>query len=254
MKLDVQDLSFAVRRLPSCLKRIMKTVKWQNKIYVGGGYVRSVICNDKINDVDVFVQSIEDAEAFAEDLKKDLGEDTIVIKSKNAITIRAKKDCIQIVYRWLFQKPEDVALSFDFTVCCAVIFVTRRTEEVIEEGKNKIKESYYWDSFVDDRFYLDIASKRLIYRVPERNEDAGGSMLRVLKYYQKGYRIPIDSLAKVIARLMRDIDTNKLDLKDEVQTAKVIKGFLRMVDPNIEPLMEGHLPDTEINIKDFIKE
>ena len=40
------------------------------------------------------------------------------------------------------------------------------------------------------RFYPDLAARRLVYTSPLRNEDAGGSILRVLKFYQRGYRIP----------------------------------------------------------------
>lgn len=224
MKLDYQDLKWAIQRLPSNLKKVMQDKEWQNNIFVGGGYLRSIVSNEKINDVDVFVKSAKDAELLAYKLC-DKKED--VIKTENAYTIRGKV-AIQIIHRWLFEKPEDVSNSFDYTVCCAVIYC---------DGRG-------FDSFCDDRFYIDLASKRLVYRSPIRNEDAGGSMLRVLKYYQKGYRIPLNSLGAVIARLVKDIDTKKLSLKDEQQVAKVITGLLREVDPDIDPTHTAHLPSS----------
>lgn len=227
MKLDFQDLKWAIQRLPSNLKKVMQDKEWQNNIFVGGGYLRSIVSNEKINDVDVFVKSAKDAELLAYKLC-DKKED--VIKTENAYTIRGKV-AIQIVHRWLFEKPEDVSNSFDYTVCCAVIYC---------DGRG-------FDSFCDDRFYIDLASKRLVYRSPIRNEDAGGSMLRVLKYYQKGYRIPLNSLGAVIARLVKDIDTKKLSLKDEQQVAKVITGLLREVDPDIDPTHAAHLPSSLYN-------
>jgi len=66
--------------------------------------------------------------------------------------------------------------------------------------------------------------------------------LRVLKYYQKGYRIPLNSLGSVIARLIKSIDTGKGDIHDEEWVGWVITGLLREVDPEIDPLHAAHLP------------
>ena len=90
-----------------------------------------------------------------------------------------------------------------------------------------------------------MASKRLVYRSPARNEDAGGSMLRVLKYYQKGYRIPLDSLGAVIARLIHKLDNERVPLSDQKAVAHIITGLLREVDPDIDPLHLAHLPSSE---------
>jgi hypothetical protein len=73
---------------------------------------------------------------------------------------------------------------------------------------------------------------------------AGGSILRVLKFYQRGYRIPLDSLGAVIARLMKPVDFDKIigRTDQEDQLAKVLTGLLREVDPNVDPTHEAHLP------------
>lgn len=224
MKLDRQDLIWALRRMPKSLQTVMKEAEWSNSIFVGGGFLRSIISNDIVNDVDVFVKNAKDAELLAYKLCSDKKD---VIKTDNAYTIKGKM-VIQIIHRWVFEKPEDVSNSFDFTVCCAVIFFNGET----------------FDSFCDERFYMDIAAKRIIYRKPICNEDAGGSMLRVLKYYQKGYCIPLDSLGAIIARLVSAVDFKKLDSKDEVAVAKIITGLLREVDPSIDPLHQSHLSST----------
>jgi len=223
MKLDIQDLRWALQRLPLNLKTVMKEPSWKGNIFVGGGYLRSIVANETVNDVDVFVKTEKDAELLAYKLCNDKKD---VIKTDNAYTIRGKM-VIQIIHRWLFEKPEDVSNSFDFTICCAVIYFDEN-----------------FDSFCDDRFYVDLASKRLVYRCPVRNEDAGGSMLRVLKYYQKGYRIPLNSLGNVIARLVKSLDSSKTDITNEEQVGKVITGLLREVDPDIDPLHQSHLPSS----------
>lgn len=222
MKLDVQDLKWALQRLPLNLKTLMKDPEWAGNIFVGGGYLRSIVANEPINDVDVFVKSEKDAELLAYKLCTDKRD---IVKTDNAYTIKGKM-VIQIIHRWLFDQPEDVSNSFDFTICCAVFYFN---------GDN-------FDSYCDDRFYIDLASKRLVYRCPVRNEDAGGSMLRVLKYYQKGYRIPLNSLGAVIARLVGSVDITRIDLKNEIGVASIITGLLREVDPDIDPLHQSHLP------------
>lgn len=224
MQLDRNDLNMIVRRMPKKLLDTMKSEKWHGKIFLGGGFIRGVIACEKINDVDLFLSDKLDCGILGGELAE---RPTDLHKTDNALTIKARVP-IQIITRWLFDKPEDVAMSFDFTVCCAVIWF---------DGKK-------WLSYCDDRFYIDLASKRLVYRVPERNEDAGGSMLRVLKYYQRGYRIPLDSLASVIARLMKDVDLTLIrnGLKDEAQVSKCVTGLLREVDPNIDVNHDSHLP------------
>src|SRR5205823_1616619 len=82
---------------------------------------------------------------------------------------------------------------------------------------------------------------RLVYRRPKRNEDAGGSMLRVLKYYAKGYRIPLDSMGAVIARMMMGVEWDKIR-NSEDQLAEIVTGLLREVDPSIDPSHVAHLP------------
>jgi len=216
MKLDQYDLQQALRRLPVELKKLMESDEWENQIFVGGGYLRAVVAGETVNDIDVFVNSKKEAELLA----MKLGKPGDVATTDNAFTVKRSHGVpIQIIHRWVFKMAEDVARSFDFTVCCAVISHNNA------DG---------WDSYCDDRFYTDLASKRLVYRCPERNEDAGGSMIRVLKYYQKGYRIPLSSLACVIARLMRDVDLLRIEggLKNKREIAHIIRGLLIEVDPN----------------------
>lgn len=249
MKLLHHDLQFALLRCPRELLAVMKNADfWYGKIFVGGGFLRSVVSGDHVNDVDVFVSRKEDAVTLAKILvaarlriKKGIDEMTEdeaaqvkrkIYETDNALTLTCFTPAIQIIHRWLFEAGEKVADSFDFSCCAAAFWY---------DGQ--------WQSYCDDRFYPDIASKRLVYRNPVRNEDAGGSMLRVLKYYQKGFRIPLDSLAWVITRLMRGVDFNKVMNRttrdvtlEEQQFSKVICGLLREVDPNVDPNHLAHLP------------
>lgn len=241
MELDIQDLKWALTRLPSNIKTVMKEKEWHNNIFVGGGYLRAIVAGEKINDVDLFVKSEKDAELLAYKLCSDKRD---IHKTDNAYTVKGKL-AIQIIHRWVFETPYDVSNSFDFTICCAVIFYESFLPAKMNSRSEEPKLVERWNSFCDDRFYIDLASKRLVYRCPVRNEDAGGSMLRVLKYYQKGYRIPLNSLGSVIARLVKAIDKTAININDEAEVGKIITGLLREVDPEIDPLHLSHLPSMD---------
>lgn len=224
-KLNNYDLLFAVRRMPNPLKDLMK--KNPGKIVVAGGFIRSVITGEEVQDIDLFTNAPENAPIFANELVAN-GKNWSLYKTDNAITIRGSRPTLQIIHRWTFPTPESILPSFDFTIAKAAIW--------FQDG---------WKSLCDDNYYADLAAKRLVYTNPIRDEAAGGSMLRVLKFYQRGYRIPLDSLSDVIARLVNGVDIEKvyqgrrLNLQE---TSKVICGLLREVDPLTDPDHTAHLP------------
>lgn len=218
MQLYRDDLKWIVRRMPIKLVKVMMA---EAGLVLGGGFIRSCIANEKINDIDLFVESKERAEYITGVLKTAFGCN--VVKTDNANTIRANPYTIQVIHRWVFEKPEDIVKSFDFTIACAAVWF-QKTEPY---------SGGVWQSLINDRFYADLAAKRLVYLSPIRNEDAGGSILRVLKFYQAGYRIPLDSFGNVIARLVGAVDFDKTP-PDEASVGRVITGLLREVDPSLD--------------------
>jgi hypothetical protein len=250
-ELNKHDLMFALRRMPGALRRLMLTETWREKIFVGGGFLRSVVANDPVNDVDVFVTNKADAMVVAEALVCDQFRRTLpsaddtearerffkahIYETENALTLRHFSPTVQIIHRWTFAGLANVIKSFDFSVCCAAIGVA-------PDGK--------WEGRAHERFYPDLAAKRLVYLSPIREEEPGGSMLRVLKYYQKGYRMPLDSLAAVMARMFLAVDWNKaLHHPDEVP--QLLTSMLRAVDPLVDLTHEAHLPAENALDKDI---
>lgn len=235
MKLDRNDLRWAERRLPRKIKEVLSQPEWGGRVYIAGGFIRSIVSNEQVNDIDLFVGTVEEAENLANVLsKRSDGNTSRVWRSDNAFTVRGIGLPVQIIHRWLFSTPESVADSFDFTVCCAAMFLNPATQD--------------WDSFCDDRFYIDLAAKRLVYRHPKRNEDAGGSFLRLLKFYQRGYRAPLDSMAGIISRLLGGIkpdDHGDMRLHDEAWITRVVTSMLVEVDPMADPDHTAHLPSTK---------
>ena len=238
-KLQWHDLQFALRRTPRALLETMKLPCWHDKIFIGGGFLRSVVAGEPVNDVDVFCSSKWDALSLARALvttrlkmkpEGELGlfseEQEKTIKSRihetdNAFTLLCYSPTIQIIHRWLFPAGSQVIGSFDFTVCAAAFWYGVIGEKTSREAT----DAEGWHSAVDDRFYPDLASKWLVYRNPVRNEDAGGSI----------------DLSKC-SWLKSEDDGIVTTRVDEKQFSKVICGLLREVDPNVDPNHIAHLP------------
>lgn len=242
-QLNPQDLAWCLRRAP---KKVLELLKiYPGKFTVGGGFIRACVANEKVNDIDIFTCDKWHAKVGADYLAAGKGKDqhtpSRIFESDNAYTVHGYLTTPQFVHRWTFPHPTHVIESFDFTIACSAFWW---------EPENDMKAiPAHWESACDPNFYSDLAAKRLVYRSPDRNEDAGGSMLRVLKFYQRGYRIPLDSLGAVIARLVKGVKWNEVTrdaeiskISEEEQLGNVLSGLLREVDPDIDPSHIAHLP------------
>lgn len=223
MYLNKQDLHFCVKRLPKKLRELME--EKEKSIIVAGGYIRSIIAGEAVSDIDVFAGDRKTSENLAWRLISNKWD---LYKTDNAITVKNLYIPIQFIHRWVYDNPLDILKSFDFSICQAAIWYD--------------KEEKRWTSRCEDKFYQDLAAKRLVYLSPERDEEAGGSVLRVLKYYQKGYRIPLDSLGAVLARLLSAVRENA---DQEESMSAVIIGLLLEVDPAGFIDREAYLPKEE---------
>ncbi|MFZ3047007.1 MAG: hypothetical protein WA151_13930 [Desulfatirhabdiaceae bacterium] len=219
-ELNQYDLKWCVRRLPSQLRSLIK----KEEIVVAGGFIRSSIGNTDINDIDLFIPD----RSYAKDLVLSLvdGKEKKLVTTLNAITIKGLKHTVRFITRWIYDSPIDVLSSFDFTICQAAFWWDHYCQR--------------WASACSDGFYQDLAAKRLIYTNPVREEEPGGSMLRVLKYYQKGFRITMTSFADIITRLSSGVryDEKMVGRNHDLNSAqykKIVLGLLRDVDPNIDP-------------------
>lgn len=231
------DVAWCVNRLPKKVREATKA----GRCVLAGGFIRSCIAREPIADVDLFVTSKEAGQKLANWLGFDDyegGEKAVKpFETANAFTVRAPWIGIpvQVIHRWVFSEPAAIVQSFDFTIACAAIWFDPAKQE--------------WHSLADPAFYQDLAAKRLVYRSPVRNEDAGGSLLRVLKFYQKGYRIPLASLGACLARLVEAVDMDKYELdpggsSHENWLASILTGLLVEVDPSIDvPIADDLTPN-----------
>jgi len=229
--LTQRDLNFVVRRIP----RDIRTLMTEFNLYLAGGFIRETISGGEVKDIDLFGENKDSLKAHAMLLAERRGAKWH--QTDNALTVICPPRMpVQFITRWVFDTPDGLVKSFDFTVCQAVIWFDKATKE--------------WTSQACEDFYPDLSARRLVYTFPIREEEAGGSMLRVRKFLSRGYSIQADSLAGVIARLSLAVKPNELPLRGdespeniEKATAKVISGLLREVDPllivdGLEPIDE----------------
>lgn len=230
------DMLFIRRRMPESVVKLMKG--HPDKAVIAGGFIRSVVANEPVNDIDIFAPDKTSAECWAQELKGRTNGSR-VIATQNAYTLIGINPTVQVIHRWTYDAPEKIVDSFDYTIACSSVWWTRQPTA---DQPNKCM----WTSLIHDRFYPDLASKRLVYLSPQRNEDAGGSILRMLKFYQRGYRMPLDSMGAVIARLLVGVKADNPQFwatnANEGYRAKILTGLLREVDPNFDPDHIAHLP------------
>ncbi len=215
------DLKWCLNRLPKDVLALMK--EEGDKVILAGGYIRARIAGEKPSDIDMFTKTPERAELYARRLAGDYKR---IVETDNGYSVIGKGLTVQFIKKWVYDRPCDVLGSFDFTIARACIWSADKD----------------WHGLCDDNYYIDLAARRLVYCSPKRIEEVGGSMLRVLKFYQRGYRIPLDSLGGVIARVMTGIDLERPGAQSEDDWKLIITGLLREVDPATDPMHIAHLP------------
>jgi len=223
-ELHPYDLRHVVERLPRDIRDLLS--KHPAKLFVGGGFIRAVVAGEKPNDIDIFGSDPEWMENVARGLMAQRPGSRIH-KSCNAITLLSpERLTVQFITRWTFQTPQELVDSLDFTICQAAIY------------RGGAASNSPWRSVTGVRFYSDLAARRLHYTAPRRIEEAGGSLLRVIKYVQRGYSIQVGSLGAVVARLATDpvvqatLASDSIDR--ELRAGEIFGRSLRYVDPQLQ--------------------
>lgn len=205
-----EDLNHVVRSLPKDVQELLIASRGR---YLAGDFIRSVISGEGVQDIDLFTESAPHCHSLAVKLAEE--RNVKLFETKNAFTIAARgRVPVQVIQRWTYENPTDLCDSFDFTIARAVVWYGQ----------------VGWHSMCDDHYYADLAARRLRYMAPERNEDAGGSFLRMQKFLRRGYKISPEETGKVVNRLMRGVKPCFHEMDDEMRS-KVIAGVLREVDP-----------------------
>lgn len=229
MELHNLDVYWIKQRIPKELWKLMATKR--ERLIVAGGFLRSVVTKEPINDIDCFTPSAAEAGNCALELAAS-HPSLHVQQTDNAYTVLGLKHAIQFIHRWVFDTPQKCIDSFDFTIARAAVWIGTG-----DQAKSDGSGHLLLNSVCDKQFYSDLAAKRLMYCKPIRNEDAGGSMLRLLKFYSRGYHAPLDTIAAVMARMV--VAQEVFELKGvpegrELQIANFLNAQLVEVDPDVE--------------------
>lgn len=215
MPVPKDDIHFIVRRIPRDVRKIMQD---NPNIILAGGFIRSVIAGEKPSDIDIFSDQKESLIRIAQSIALD--RHGRVHSTENAITVLAPPRIpLQFITKWTYDNIDNLLLSFDFTIAQVGIRCIKNEDETIT-----------WVGYYGERFYQDLAARRLYYTSPIREEAPGGSILRVRKFLSKGYNIQAGSLSRIIARLVGKIEYNHFT-ENENGLSQVIAGLLREVDP-----------------------
>lgn len=219
--LDSVDVDWVIRRLPNRVVGVFE--QFPGRVFVAGGFIRAVIAGEDPADVDLFVASQTDADLVERRLSETYA---VVARTANAVTMAPQNHHgldVQIITRWMYASAERLVREFDFSVCAAAVWHEPNTG-----GRGPARERAHYAGIAHERFYPDLASKRLTYLEPQREEEVGGSMLRAMKYARKGYNVPLRSLAALRARVSEGAEAGN---GETLTRADVILGRLFEVDP-----------------------
>lgn len=214
--LAAADAAHIARHIPKDVRAVMK----QHGLIIAGGFIRSIIAGEEIRDIDLFgpEQALRDA-AQEVAIERGVAEH----ETGNAITVVAPPRApLQFITRWDYSR-DDVAkclAELDFTVCQAAVWWQPF------EDKGGV-----WRTMCSESFYPDLAARRLVYTFPQRDEEVGGSLLRVRKFLMRGYNIQALALAGVMARVYSEVRDSALAHEGEEGCARAIAGILHEVDP-----------------------
>jgi len=175
-------------------------------LVVAGGFIRAIVAGEEPRDIDVFLNDQGLAAELAGRYSGQCGAPPPGRSSK-AITVWPKDGIpVQFIYRWHFESPEDLIGSFDLTLSKAALWC----------------DGEIWRSVVDPAFYPDVALRRITFVPPDRDDEDGAALLRILKFYRRGYRTNLSSLAAAVARLV--------DRDDEAPLTADLLAALREVE------------------------
>lgn len=208
--LATADLRRVVTHLPRDVQSLIKG----DRIFIAGGFIRSVVQGEKPNDIDLFGPDKDKLHELA--MKLAISRRASIHETDNAFTVLTQgRTPVQFIHRWLYEDAARLIQEFDYTIARAVVWWNATFE--------------LWTSLCDQDFYADLAARRLVYCRPERTENAGGSLMRARKFIARGYYISAHDLGAVVHGLVSKIDFEATTRFGNLE--KVIIGLLREVDP-----------------------
>lgn len=143
--------------------------------FIAGGALTSAFTNSNINDVDIYFKTKED---FIESIYNAYDENLWCVSATDRAVTFVRDDCIiQLMHFDFFPTAEAVFDAFDYTVCMAAYDIDAE------------------DFIFQEDFMKHAAQRKLSFHSGTRYPY--NSLLRVLKYQQRGYTINKADLLRI---------------------------------------------------------
>lgn len=185
-----------------------------DRAVVAGGLVRAIVAGEKVSDIDVWVSSKDDAFGVVASIQRhyecsfdplEVRQALEVHESANSLTIRGLGVPVQVIHRWTYSSVLNLLNSFDYTIAQGAVWWDR--------------DNNAWASLCSTLFYEDVEQKVLHYLEPVREEARAGSLMRLFKFYKRGYSVSLETLAAVMARAVHGPSADAQDAAD------ILKGL-----------------------------
>lgn len=199
-----------VRCLPPEVKEIL--MEFGSRLIVAGGFCRDVMTGREAKDIDIFgvdKNTVNDAiESFTwHDATRGRKQTANSVTFEEYFPLDGSYP-VQFITRTYYTHHQDLIESFDFSVCQIGVYWSLD----------------HWEGICTDLFWRDIFSETATYTDPTRDEDPGGSLLRMFRFARRGYKITENDIANVTGRF---VSTMTGEPKQEAQE-KVKKVFRRV--------------------------
>ena len=193
------------RQLPEDVTRLLQHIR--SGICVAGGFCRDAFLGESPKDVDIFGTSQMIVEEAIDWFGWNCKEYEAGVRTANSRTFKPRYDHevqpVQFVERCYYPTHAELIESFDWSVCqCAVYF----TQEPHGDG--------HFEAICTNAFGEDIQAGKLHYTAPERDEDPGASILRMVKLTHRGFKPTEDSIARAIGRFAAELVKQETHLDD----------------------------------------
>ncbi len=209
------DVNKVIWALPRPVRELIQ----EGFCYLAGGFIRSMVVGEEANDIDLFCSNLNDERRVFDQLEK-IKEHSC--KTQFAITYNHFSPAVQLITKWHYETVKECLGAFDFTIAKAIIW---------NDGEE-------WQSECHKDYYADLAARRLVYEAPLSADTAGGSVLRMLKFYRRGFHAPLKTIAEVLAHADRGIvrGFSAIELGATKSLEEQYYNILKEVDPNAQSL------------------
>lgn len=181
--LNLQDVGRVVERLP---KDVAGAMQREPRLWLAGGFIRAVIANEPVRDIDLFVSD----EVLGGKLTGQLAKgghrecEALAFNDKEhriyKLTSTAEPAAeVQVCVGWHAESPAHLIAEFDFTVCKAAIWW----------------EAGMWRSASSLAFYEHLRARQLVIDNPE----SVPSLMRMVRYCRRGYDVDEVTVRMIVA-------------------------------------------------------